>query len=258
MKRIAPALFAAAALILSVPQSASSADLRPVTKAPPYAAPAPYNWTGFYVGGHFGAGWGTVESSLTAISAAGLGTVPISLPLSSHNVNGFLGGGQVGYNWQANPWLVLGIEGSFTGTGIEGTGPCVVGLFSCKTEVNWMADVTGRVGVTVGDRALVYVKGGVAWADTDYSATFAPIAGINVTATANDTRVGGLLGFGVEYGFLPNWSAKLEYNYVDFGDENLNFPISLNGAATGISANVDINQQIHTVKGGINYRFGGY
>jgi outer membrane immunogenic protein len=256
MKRIVPALFATAALMFSLPQSASSADLRPVAKAPPYGAPAPYNWTGFYVGGHFGAGWGTVESETTSVSVAGVGAIPLALPVSSHNVNGFLGGGQVGYNWQASPWLVLGIEGSFSGSGIEGKAPCVIGLFSCKTEINWMADITGRLGVTVGDRALVYVKGGVAWADTDYSASFNVVPGVTVNASANDTRVGGLLGVGVEYGFLPNWSAKLEYNYIDFGTENLNFPVSITGVGAGISANVDVTQQIHTVKGGINYRFG--
>src|SRR5262245_22540319 len=145
MNRIAPALFAAAALSISVPQSASAADLRPVAKAPPYAAPVGYNWTGFYVGGHFGAGWGTVEAETTSINITGIGNIPISLPVSSHNINGFLGGGQVGYNWQASPWLVLGVEGSFSGSGIEGTAPCIIGLFSCKTEVNWMADITGRV-----------------------------------------------------------------------------------------------------------------
>jgi outer membrane immunogenic protein len=240
-------------------QLASAADLMPA-KAPRYAPPPAFSWTGFYVGGHFGAGWGTIDTSingLTECGGGGCGTenFPGSIPISSHNLNGFLGGATVGWNWQTNPWLVLGVEGDFTWTGIDGTAPCtsIAEAFSCKTEIDWMADVTGRVGVIV-DRALVYVKGGAVWAHSKYtgSSSFEE----PITLTAKDTRFGGLLGVGVEYAFMPNWSAKIEYNYMDFGTEGEDLTGSF-GPET-LTAHDDITQRLHVIKAGLNYRFWGY
>ena len=76
-----------------------------------------------------------------------------------------------------------------------------------------MADITGRVGVVAFDRALVYIKGGAAWADSNYNINTS-IAGASISGSASTTRLGGLLGFGVEYPFLPRWTAKLEYNFI--------------------------------------------
>ncbi len=108
-----------------------------------------------------------------------------------------------------------------------------------------MADITGRVGFTA-DRALVYLKGGVAWADSEYTVSL-PALGLNTSIS--DTRIGGLLGVGVEYAVTRNWSAKVEYNYIDFGTE------TYTANALGIAANAEIDQQMHVVKGGVNYRF---
>src|SRR5262245_17340843 len=83
--------------------AAQAADM-PV-KAAPAAAPPPFNWTGFYIGVHAGGTWGTVESEIPFT----VGSISGAFPVSSHNVNGFVAGGQVGYNWQVNPWLVFGI-----------------------------------------------------------------------------------------------------------------------------------------------------
>ena len=154
-QRALVSLAAAAAFIASTSLS-SAADL---PRKGPVAVPAPapvFSWTGFYIGIHGGAGWGTIESTLIDTGGIGIG----SFPLSSHNANGWLVGGTLGYNWQVNPWLVLGLEGDWTWTNFEGTAPCAV-VISCRTELNWTADVTGRIGVVV-DRALVYVKGGAA------------------------------------------------------------------------------------------------
>jgi outer membrane immunogenic protein len=192
------------------------------------------NWTGFYAGVHVGAGWGSNDAS------ANLAVIgPVSL--TAGTVNGFLGGGQIGYNWQTG-WMVLGGEFEFSGAGVEGTSPCIV-LINCKANMDWLITAAGRLGFTV-DRALVYAKGGVAWADWQYNAN---IAGIN--ANAGDTRFGWLLGLGVEYAIAPNWSAKIEYNYIDFGNDDFRFAVG----AAGITANIDT--QLHTIKGGVNYRF---
>jgi outer membrane immunogenic protein len=226
---------AVAAVSVALVSGARAADLP--TKAP-MMAPAPmFSWTGFYVGGHFGAGWGTAESSLV---------FPAALPLVSANANGWLGGVQAGYNYQVGQW-VLGVEGDFSWADIKSSAPCLV-AFTCGGKAKWLADFTGRVGVTV-DRALVYIKGGVAWANTDYNVSSPLIPGL--AASVNDTRIGGLFGVGVEYAVSRNVSAKIEYNYIDYGTENQTFNLLL--VPGGVTASV--NQNLHTIKAGANYRF---
>jgi outer membrane immunogenic protein len=241
---------AAAAMLLSC-GVASAADLpaKHVYKAPPPMA-AVWGWTGFYVGVHIGTGWGNVESELTSIGLGGLGGFGGgAFPISSHNVSGFLGGGQVGYNWQMG-WVVLGVEGEISGARIKGTTPCLV-ILACKTETDWVATLAGRLGVTI-DKALVYVKGGVAWADSEYSVR-SPGGGIS--SKVDTTRFGVLLGMGVEYALNQSWSAKIEYEYIDFGHDTFNFPFAFGPFTATATAN--IWQNLHTVKAGVNYRFGG-
>jgi outer membrane immunogenic protein len=259
MRRYVSALLASTAIAIAATQMASAADLPVKSRYVPPPAPPPFSWTGFYIGGHGGAGWGTAESTLTGIDVGGFSVSGLNVPWSSHNINGWLAGATVGYNWQVNPWLVLGIEGDWTWADLEGTTPCgVANIFGCKTKVNWTADLTGRVGFAV-DRALIYAKGGVVWADTDYSFNFlgSSIPGFDISGSTSDTRVGGMLGAGIEYAFLPNWSAKIEYNFMDFGTASESLPVTISGVggAPPITAHADINQQIHVVKIGVNYRF---
>ena len=217
---------------------AMAADLsRPVYKAPPAGAlPVTYDWTGFYIGGHIGYGW--ADKSWQDL--VGFGNV-------SHKADGFLGGGQVGFNYQTG-MFVFGVEGDFSWADIKGgstIGP-VIGLplgANFDTTVDFTSTLTGRLGLAF-DRWLVYGKGGVAWARDRFSTTaYTFPASVDVT----DTRLGWTAGAGVEYAFLPNWSAKLEYNFMDFGNKAVSF-------APGRSTDVD--QQIHAVKFGINYKFG--
>jgi outer membrane immunogenic protein len=248
-------LIAAFAGVMSA-GATQAADL-PVKAPVAVVAAAPFSWTGIYVGGHFGAAWGTVESEVPIHSFV--------LPVSSHTVNGFLGGAQVGVNWQVNSWLVIGAEGQFSWADVDGSTPCLV-VVKCTTQVNWIATAAGRVGYTF-DRTMLFAKVGVAWADSDYTATFGPFS-----ASASDTRTGLMIGAGVEHAFLTNWSAKLEYNYMDFDTESLGFTssgsggcddkmvksaYSYDGCRGSSSINADITQRIHLIKFGINYRFGG-
>ncbi len=233
-------------------------------KAPLYAAPA-FSWTGFYIGGNVGSGWGTTESSanlgvLGPLLAPGA-TLSATLPVTSQTFNGFLGGVQGGYNWQFGTF-VLGVEGDFDWSGLQGNAPCVL-LFNCNTQHKYIADVTGRLGVVAFDKALLYLKGGVAWVDSDYtignSATIGlggASASIAANAAASATRTGGLLGTGIEYAFLPNWSAKIEYNYIDIGKDTYNFNFSTVPATTGVPAiPIAINESVHVIKAGVNWRF---
>jgi outer membrane immunogenic protein len=217
--------------------AAMAADIsRPVYKAPPAGAlPVAYDWTGFYIGGHVGYGWADKTWS-----------DPFSFGTVSHNADGFLGGGQAGFNYQVGQF-VFGAEGDFTWSGISGGVSRTFGLAApvtanFNTDVDWTATVTARAGIAF-DRWLVYAKGGAAFAKDRYSTNFYTPGTIELS----DTRVGWTAGAGVEYAFAPNWSAKLEYNYMDFGTRAVSF-------TPGTST--DIDQQIHAVKFGINYKFG--
>ncbi len=225
--------------------AASAADLP--RKAPAYAPPpppAPFNWTGFYVGGHLGGDWGTKEWS-NEVDPTG------SSPgfLGSGTVNGFLGGLQAGYNYQIN-WVVLGIEGDFSWTDASKTYSCFGGFETCSSKAEWFSSLTGRIGGAV-DRALFYLKGGVAWVHEKHSDSCpdcSATGGLNVW-DASETRTGWTLGGGVEYAFTRNWSAKVEYDYMDFGTKTVAF------TSPFVPENVDIQQRVHAVKAGVNYKF---
>jgi outer membrane immunogenic protein len=247
MRHFSIALVGAIGLSLGSGQIASAADL-PVKAPQMVAAPVPFSWTGFYVGGHIGTGWGDVTAfDPTDGSVSGSGTV-----------SGILGGIQAGYNYQIN-WLVLGIEGDFSFANVNGTGSggfVSFGGGSGTVKYDWFSTLTGRIGGTV-DHALLYAKGGAAWAHAKYSA--GGCAFVETLAdgevnpcenfTGSQTVFGWTLGAGVEYAFTRNWSGKLEYDYMDFGTKS----ITVSDPDESVSAN--LQQRIHAVKVGVNYRF---
>ena len=231
MRRFTLALAAVATIALGA-TAASAADLgqRPVYKAQPQMVVAAYNWSGFYIGGHLGYGWSKtdVHDHLTGLSG-------------SADPSGFLAGGQIGFNWQTGAF-VFGIEGDGSWTNADGSRTFSNGAV-VTMEHNWYATLTGRVGYAV-DNWLWYVKGGGAWSDADYS-----IAGIG---SSGGTRSGWTVGTGLEWALAPNWSAKIEYNYLDFGSRAVRFTDT-----TGFFAlDTSIRERIHVAKVGINYRFG--
>jgi outer membrane immunogenic protein len=234
MRKILLAGVAAAAMAAC--GSAMAADLgTPYYKTPMVTAP---NWTGFYVGGNAGAGWGTSELWEPVFPNAD----PFSgKAISNIGTSGFLGGLQFGYNYQIG-WAVLGVEGSFDWTGIKGDGPAaILDTYSAKTD--WLATAAGRVGGTING-ALLYAKGGAGWANDKY-AIFVP----GFSDTASETRVGALVGAGIEYAFTPNWSGKVEYNFIDFGDKSPTF------SGTDPAFIEGVREQLNTVTVGLNYKF---
>jgi outer membrane immunogenic protein len=255
-------LLAAAGLTAMGLSSASAADL--AVKAP-YGAPSPvWNWTGFYAGVHAGAGWGTTESTLTSISGLGVPVTPVNLPIAQNNRSGFLGGGQIGYNYQSG-WAVFGVQADIAGLDVKGTTPCIT-VLSCTAKSDWLATATGRIGGVVADKTLVYAKGGAAWLNTTHSVTLPAVGiggigglGVGGTASTGTTSFGWLIGAGAEYAFSPNWSAFLEYDYMEFDSKNAALDLSAlgglgAGAATG---NVAFKNKLSIAKIGINYKFGG-
>ena len=226
MKKTSLALLAAASLF-ALSQTASAADMsRPVYKAAPPPAPV-WSWTGFYLGAHLGGSWSEATATFPGFGSVGSDT------------SGFLGGGQIGYNWQFHPNWVLGIEGDFSWTNADSSG--TAGALAAAVEHNWYGILAGRLGYTAGPWML-YAKGGAAWMDVDYRATFA-----GATTSVGDTRTGWTIGVGLEWMFTPNWTAKVEYNYLDFSDSTYSF--------APIAAGVTVDSQVNLIKAGINYKF---
>ena len=248
MKRVL--LASVGILAIAAVSSASAADLPRgpmVAKAPAYVSQV-YNWTGFYVGAHLG--WARVDASETVVAApAGFGTGTVT-----GRDDGFIYGGQAGFNYQVGQF-VFGIEGDLSGAdiGSRGTTVAVVGpttfTVTGTNSIDWMATLAARFGVAFGN-ALIYGKAGFAWMDWSASAIGTSTTGGVVTTvgtvTSGGTETGYVLGLGLEYGFTPNWSAKIEYNYLDFGSER----------TTAGGFTVDSDLSTHLVKAGINYRFG--
>jgi len=194
-----------------------------------------YAWTGFYIGGHAGAGIG--RSSWSDPVTGGTNAFTSGA--------GFLGGGQIGANYQWNV-LVLGVEGDFNWTRLKGSGSNFLGD-TIGTDTQWTSTVAGRVGAAF-NRLLIYGKGGAAFA-RDRSA-FTDLAG----NSANNafTRTGWTAGVGLEYGITNDWSAKIEYDFLSFGGQPLNFTTT---TPTTYASSATLN--IQEVKAGVNFHFGG-
>jgi len=256
MKKI---LLATAGLLVIMLSSASAADLAVKARS---AAPSPvWDWTGFYAGVHAGAGWGTTESTLTSISAPGIPAVIFNLPIAQNSRSGFLGGGQVGYNFQSG-WAVFGVQADVAGLDVKGTTPCLT-VLSCTAKSDWLATATGRIGGIVADKTLVYAKGGAAWLHTTHTVTIpaAVLGGLGAGSSSSvaTSSFGWLLGLGAEYAFSPNWSAFLEYDYIEFDKKSAVLDLStLGGLGAGaVTGNVDFKNKLSIAKIGVNYKFGG-
>jgi outer membrane immunogenic protein len=236
-----------ATLIALTVAPAMAADMRMPVKAPPPVAASVYNWSGFYIGAHVGGTWGDKDWPLTDSNAVFL-LFPGFPHFGSHDVSGLIAGGQIGFNWQApgSNW-VLGIEAQASWSNADGEH--TIDALGFRTDVEWLGTVTGRLGYAF-DRVLVYAKGGFAFAHDQHELFF---LGGSPSLFTDKTRTGWTVGGGAELALWQNWSAKLEYNYMDFGKKDVTFTDTVNDVF--LTFNVD--QQIHVVKLGINYRLGG-
>jgi outer membrane immunogenic protein len=236
---------------------AAAADL-PVSPLPYRPVASIFTWTGIYLGAHVGGAWVRKDETAVPFTLTGVTVAPAPVSL---NLSGFLAGGQVGANFQAGIWVV-GVEAQASWASLTGSAGCsstataggVVTILgaNCTAKADALGTIAGRLGVAF-DRLLVYGKAGAAWANDQYTfvgtSALPPLLAYN----ANETRWGWMLGPGVEYAFTDNWSAKLEYNYMDFGTRGVRFA-SPTATLTFLDAN--IRERIHLVKVGVNYRFG--
>ena len=246
MRHVHSALLAGIACVITVP--ALGADLS--RKAPVMAPVDPVynNWSGFYIGGHLGGTWGEKDSVVSAPGVLTPGTLVTARP------RGFIGGAQAGVNWQLGTW-VLGAEFDWSWADANDTvlvPTLIPGVSGRSTDdSNWFATATARLGYAI-NIILIYAKGGAGWMDVDYAIAAVTTAGgvvIIGPVSISDRRAGWTAGGGIEYGITPNWSAKIEYNYLDFGTKRYTFALS--GAT--ITSNAENPMQL--IKAGINYRF---
>ena len=237
----AGALLAAA---FAVP--ASAADLRAVpAPAPTYVAPVVpvFTWTGLYVGANAGAAWGDYGYDIFFPNPALFGSFS-----SGRSGASFIGGGQIGYNWQFNQF-VFGLEGDIDGKSLKVTNGFATVPGAPFATLEGRARVEGSVRARGGlafDRVLVYATGG--WAVTDVRVTGCGAA----TCVSDDQALNGFtVGGGAEFALTNAVSLGVEYRYSDFGREAFNLGTVAGGAVT---TNADLRE--HQVTGRLNFRFG--
>lgn len=253
MKTSALAGIALASVLSASPLWAADLPLK-ARPAPVDIAPT---WSGFYVGGVVGGGWGSRDVTYTAndpgaalLVNAGFG-LPAQQPLfpNSFNMRGAVGGIEAGYNWQLDRRWLVGVEADFSGSGIKGQGSTnsqlaatVPPLFQSVTEqqkIDWYGTVRARLGFLATDDLLLFATGGFAYGHVANSAVYATSgpAGLPFfggfasgsfscitgaacfTGASSATRTGWTAGAGAEWRFARAWSVKAEYQYVNLGSD---------------------------------------
>jgi outer membrane immunogenic protein len=267
---------AVAALTAVGAVAAQAADLPTRKEAPaPVFVPPPFTWTGFYVGVNAGGIWpsGGRSASILDTTAATAAFVDAGFPggLGSQSA-GFIGGGQAGYNWQTGAF-VLGVETDFDGSTLSksfnNVGTPFVGAggltgdfltVNGKNSLTWLGTTRGRVGfvATPDNRLMIYGTGGVAYGggNSQFS-VFDATTGSIFSGNPSSTRVGWVIGGGVEYAITNNITIKGEYLFADLGSSS--FTTTPNGFAAanfpGVSASGKIDWEASIFRAGVNYKF---
>ena len=242
-------------LLLGSPLAANAADLpaAPMPRAPvaymPAAAPV-FSWTGFYIGGNIGGGWsrGNVVDSAFGVN------------FTNGNSTSFLGGGQVGGNYQIGSF-VIGAEAVFdwfANNNNSGNGTTVVlpggaaTVLQASANNRWETTLAARFGYA-WDHALFYGKAGGGWVGAGNFAVTNVGTGASVALSNSNTNVGWLVGAGVEYAFTQNWTAKLEYDYLALNNASFNVTLPSTGV---VDTFTNGGRNVQTLTVGVNYLFG--
>jgi outer membrane immunogenic protein len=239
-----------ALMVLAAPAAAADLAARPYTKAPPPPIALVYDWSGFYIGAN--GGWGSSRKCWDFTSPAGA----FIAAEGCHDATGGTAGGQIGYRWQASTW-VFGLEAQGNWADFSGRNQSqIFGIFDNQSKVDAFGLFTGQVGFAANN-ALFYLKGGAA-VTSDRFRSFATGTNIQVSNNVDDTRWGGVVGAGVEYGFAPNWSAAIEYDHMFMQDKTYSFTNNgVAGPAGTLFATDRIRQDVDLVTVRVNYRWGG-
>jgi outer membrane immunogenic protein len=226
-----------------------------------YVPPPASNWAGFYLGGNFGGGIGRDHTAFT-FSAVGTATELFNL-----SPDGYNGGVQAGYNWQAANW-VFGLEADIQASSQRDNRACVqtcnplvapVIFAAYDARLPWFGTARGRIGYSVGS-SLFYATGGYAYGRVKTNITTA-FLGAPVSAEISSTRSGWTVGGGIETPFTflgifgPNWTSKTEYLYVDLGTSTGAFPVPTFVGGPVVTATNSTQVHEHIFRTGLNYHF---
>jgi outer membrane immunogenic protein len=246
-------LFLAITVLALTAGSALAADLPATvyTKTPPPAAALP-NWTGCYIGGNIGGGWSKTEQTRVGLID---GTVIPAQDYGSATRSKFIGGGQVGCDYQFGAWVV-GLQGMFDFGTITNSHffPPFPTFLSTDSMKN-IYTATARVGYLFAPQVLGYVKGGAAWTTADSVVTIPSAANFLSETSLGNRRSGWTIGGGLEWMFAPGWSVFGEYNYMDFDRKNISYvngPFVAPGSVPDVISTRLIAQQALF---GVNYKF---
>ena len=222
-----------------------------------------YNWTGVYFGLNAGYGFGGGNSfSFVPISANWLPAYNAGAVASPNSLNpsGFIGGGQIGYNYQVNKYVLVGLEADIQSASIRDSksqGTQATGFVPVETDIDqqldWLGTVRLRAGFLPLDRLLLYATGGLAYGKVERSATVSAPADLQIFGgSSSDTKSGWTIGCGVEWAFWGNWSVKGEYLYYNLGEEDVDI-VTIAGPAAAASGTFDTKGNI--IRAGVNYKF---
>src|SRR5262245_18511903 len=242
---------AALSVLLATSMTANAADVYARPYAPPpyvppaYVAPV-FTWTGFYLGGNIGGAWAHRDVTDSLLGAN----------FNNGNNDGvFIGGGQLGFNWQVN-YVVLGFEWDIDGAANNNNTGTVfvpgVGVLQLTSNNRWITTLAARFGVTNG-YWLFYGKAGAGWVGAQDFTVTNLTTGTSVTVSNDNSNSGWLVGAGIEWAFAPNWSAKLEYDYLGLDSRTFTVPAGFLAGDT-FTQN---NRNIQMLKVGVNYLFNG-
>lgn len=244
-----------------VNSAANAADLVVVAPAP-IITEETFDWTGFYVGAHAGWGRGNVSGS-NSVPAPSNTTGIVDIPTGPFDngdldLDGWFGGGQVGYMWQGTNNWVGGLEADISFASIKDDFEDLTTVMSPvpgdfgvlgNTKIDMFGTVHGKVGYAY-DRFLPFVTGGLAWARVkselttrDVQSLMGPPEIVTTTERSSATHFGWAVGAGVEYALTNHWRTNIEYRYHDFGKSFSN------------AFKTDIKTTLHTVRAGLNYKF---
>jgi outer membrane immunogenic protein len=211
------------------------------------------NWTGFYIGAHLGYGGGNLTWSDADVDTDGEGPTPGTVV--DHDQSGLLWGGQLGYNYQIGSWFVIGAEGAVDYSEVRAHTVKGLGNFDepnvFDTRNDWLGTIAGRVGVA-WNKFLFYARGGAAFAHQKYSWLHGEDGSVDTFIT-DEVRTAPLVGGGVEYAINCHWSAKVEYNHLFFGSDNIHGTAIDDGSPQPESYKIDFDQ--NSVQAGLNYKF---
>ena len=206
MKRLLLGMIAVTGL--GIATSANAADLpsRTYQAPPPVVVPLVYNWTGFYIGANGGYGWSSQCLDYTAVNG-----VAFAQSTGCRNAGGGIVGGQFGYRWQAGA-MVFGLEAQGDWANLRNTRVDVlIPTNNYKSTINGIGLFTGQIGYAMNE-TLLYIKGGGAVGNQTWD-YYNGVTGVGY-AQAERTRWGAVIRAGIEYGFTPNWTVGLEYDYL--------------------------------------------